>query len=79
MTVSTKRIVLYDAEKRPVPAVLQVEEIYSKPTLDGVPAKVIHQSAVCQLEDGTVLRHIDENTFESEDGTLLYQKPPSRK
>ena len=76
MSISFTKIVLYAADKTSVRARLKIDSIYSRPTLDGSPAKLVQQMATCQLDNGLTLKYIDENTFETPTGELLYRNPP---
>jgi hypothetical protein len=78
MANSTRsRLVLYDKSGNKHKAIL-TQHFWDATSQDSKAREVIPTTAECCLDSGSVLRFIDDNTFETALGELLYRKPPSK-
>jgi len=76
MNDSVKEITLYGAYCTAVRAILRVTNLYGHPTADGSPPELIQQMESYELEDGSPLHRIDEDTFETPTGQRLSRNKP---
>jgi len=71
------RLLLYDEGGKRQNAIL-VEYFREVTNHDSETREFIPTTADCCLENGSILRFVDDNTFEMESGKMLYRTPPTK-